>query len=286
MAWTERKLTPKIGLALEGFRVDEGLTEAERARIRAAIYQNGVVLLPGQSLDDDAFYAFAEAIGEVVLPPSVSGVPPNRVLALTNLDENGHLRPADDVWVKRNQQNTLWHADLTFMRPRAAIGMLYGRTVVSDGGNTEICDMRLAWESLSPAEQAELEPLVARHSLWLSRRKYGTDKGFSFSDEDIRRYPPVERPLVDIHRPTGRKALMLGANIASVGELDEIESVAFLDELTERATAPEFIYSHRWTAGELLLWDNRCTMHRVSPYDTATQPRDMRAIRLFEAADA
>ena len=79
---------------------------------------------------------------------------------------------------------------------------------------------------------------------------------------------------------------MLGANIASVGDLDEIDSVAFLDALTERATAPEFVYSHRWTAGDLLLWDNRCMMHRVSPYDTATQPRDMRAIRLFEAADA
>jgi len=286
MAWIERKLTPRVGLALEGFKVDEGLTETELGRIRAAAYEHGVVLLPGQALDDDAMFAFAEAIGEVVLPPNVSGVPASRVLALTNLDEKGNLRPAGDVWVKRNQQNTLWHADLTFMRPRAAIGMLYGRTVVSDGGNTEICDMRLAWEALPPDEQAALEPLIARHSLWLSRRKYGDDKSFSFSEEDVRRYPPVERPLVDIHRPTGRRALMLGANIASVGDLDEIDSVAFLDALTERATAPEFVYSHRWTAGDLLLWDNRCMMHRVSPYDTATQPRDMRAIRLFEAADA
>src|SRR5689334_11334541 len=108
MAWTERKLSPRVGLALEGVRIDEGLSEAERDRIRAAVYEHGVVLLAGQSLDDDALFAFAEAIGEVVLPPNVSGVPRSKVLALTNLDENGNLRPADDVWVKRNQQNTLW----------------------------------------------------------------------------------------------------------------------------------------------------------------------------------
>jgi alpha-ketoglutarate-dependent taurine dioxygenase len=144
--------------------------------------------------------------------------------------------------------------------------------------------MRLAWEALSPAEQAELEPLVATHSLWQSRRRYGTDK--SFSEEDRKRYPPVERPLVDTHRPTGRRALMVGSNIASVGELDDAASLAFLEALTARVTKPEFVYSHRWTAGDILLWDNRCALHRVGPYDAATQPRDMRAVRLFEAADA
>lgn len=284
MGWTERRLTPAVGLALDGVRADQGLSAAQRERIRAAVCEHGVVVLPGQSLDDEALYAFAEAIGEVVPAPNVTGVPTSRVLALTNLDENGRLRPADDVWVRRNQANEQWHADLSFMRPRASISILYGRTVTTENGNTEFCDMRLAWEALPADEQAALAPLTARHTLWQSRRKYGTDKGFS--EEDRKRYPPVVRPLVDTHRPSGRKALMVGSNIAGVGGLDEAASADLLARLTERAAVPAHIYSHRWSKGDLLLWDNRCVLHRAAAYDVATQPRDLRAVRLFEAADA
>lgn len=284
MGWTERRLTPQVGLALEGAKVDAGLSEAERDRIRAAVHQHGVLLLPGQSLDDDALYAFAEAIGEVVPAPHVTGVPTSRVLALTNLDDNGNLRPADDVWVRRNQANEQWHADLSFMRPRASISILYGRVVTTENDNTEFCDMRLAWEALAAEEQAALAPLTVRHTLWQSRRKYGTDKGFS--EEDRKRYPPVERPLVEVHRPTGRRALMVGSNIASVGDLDEAASAALLARLTAQAAQPDHIYSHRWSEGDLLLWDNRCVLHRAAAYDVATQPRDLRAVRLYETVDA
>ena len=283
MAWTERKLTPRVGLALEGLQVDKGLSRTDRKRIRAAVHEHGVVLIPGQSLDDDALYAFAEAIGEVVPAPRVTGVPTSRVLALTNLDAQGNLRAADDLWVRRNQANKQWHADLSFMRPRASISILYGRVVTTENGNTEICDMRLAWEALSPSEQSLLEPLIARHTLWQSRRKYGTDMGFNH--KDLERYPPVERRLVDLHRPSGRKALMLGSNIESVAGAGEDATELFLAEHIVRATIAEHIYSHRWTAGDLLLWDNRCMLHRAAAYDAATQPRDLRAVRLYEPSD-
>lgn len=283
MAWSERKLTPRVGLAMDGLRVDQGLAKIERKRIRAAVHKYGVVLIPGQSLDDDALYAFAEAIGEVVPAPRVSGVPTSPVLALTNLDAEGNLRPADDLWVRRNQANEQWHADLSFMRPRASISILYGRTVTTENGNTEVCDMRLAWEALAPSEQKLLETLMARHTLWQSRRKYGTDMGFN--PADLERYPPVERPLVDLHRPSGRKALMLGSNIESVGGAGEDATELFLAEHIARATIAEHVYSHRWAAGDLLLWDNHCMLHRAAAYDAATQPRDLRAVRLYEPFD-
>jgi alpha-ketoglutarate-dependent 2,4-dichlorophenoxyacetate dioxygenase len=283
MSWTERRLTSRLGVALSGVRADGDLSAAELDRIRRTVFAHGVLLLPEQALSDDALFAFAEAVGKVVPTPNISGAPQDRVLPLTNLDGQGRLRPPEDMWVRRNQANEQWHADLTFMRPRASISILYGRTVTTAGGNTEFCDMRLAWEALSPAEQARLEPLVARHTMSQSRRKYGTD---NFNEDDHRRYPPVERPLVDRHRPTGRKALMVGSNIASVGGLDETASAAFLADLTARATTAENVYSHRWAAGDLLLWDNRCVLHRVTPYDSATQPRDLRAVRLYEPADA
>jgi alpha-ketoglutarate-dependent 2,4-dichlorophenoxyacetate dioxygenase len=283
MAWTARKLTPRFGVALDGLNVAAGVSEVECEQLRAAVYEYGIVLLPGQSVDDDALFEFAEAMGEILHAPNVTGVPASRVLALTNLDENGNLRSADDVWVKRNQANVQWHADMTFTRPRASISILHGRIVTTENGNTEFCDMRLGWESLAATEQAELASLTAVHTLWQSRRKTGTDKGFN--EDDRRRYPPVERPLVERHAPSGRTALMLGSSIASVGRLDETESAAFLAELTARTTPPAHVYSHRWTAGDLLLWDNRCVLHRATDYDVATQPRDLRAVRLYEAAD-
>jgi alpha-ketoglutarate-dependent 2,4-dichlorophenoxyacetate dioxygenase len=282
MNWRERRLTPRMGIALEGLRIDAGLPAAELQRIRERAHEYGVVLLPCQDLTDDALYAFAESIGVILPTPDVAGTSQARVLHISNLDASGNLLPAGDNWVERNRANELWHADMSFMRPRASFSMLYARIVTEDGGRTEYCDMRLAWESLSHEEQARLEPLTARHTIWTPRLRFGA----KFTEEELERYPPVERPLVEMHGPSGRKALMVGSAIATVGDLDEAATAPFLAELTERASARENVYSHRWTPGDLLIWDNHCVLHRATPYDSANQPRDLRAVRLFEPANS
>jgi alpha-ketoglutarate-dependent 2,4-dichlorophenoxyacetate dioxygenase len=283
MSWSERKLTPGFGVELSGLRIGPDLPRANRAAVYEAVVQHGVVVVPGQSLSDDDLFEFADSIGTVNPAPKVTGVPPTRILPLSNVDESGKLLPADDWWMRQNLANELWHLDLTFMRPRATISLLFGRTVPPHGGNTEFCDMRLAYEALPAEDRARLDGLTAYHSIMHSRSTYGFNE---WSEEDQRRFPPVPRPLVNRHAENGRKALLLASHISAVGDLGAEETATMMRDLTARATVPQNIYSHRWSAGDLLLWDNRSVMHRATPFDVAHHPRDMRAVRLIDLADA
>src|SRR4051812_31783480 len=165
MAWTERRLTPGFGLELSGQAIEDALPQTERAAVHDAVMHYGVVVVSGQSLSDDAFLEFAEAIGDVNPTPNVQGVPASRVLPISNVDAEGTHLPPDDWWVRQNMANELWHTDLTFMRPRATVSLLYGREVPPIGGDTEFCDLRLAFETLSPAKQVRLEGLTGYHSI-------------------------------------------------------------------------------------------------------------------------
>jgi alpha-ketoglutarate-dependent 2,4-dichlorophenoxyacetate dioxygenase len=283
MPWNERRLTPGFGLELSGQTIGPELPQGERTAVYNAVMQYGVVVVSGQSLSDDALFDFAASVGEVNPTPNVTGVPPTRVMPLSNIDAEGRLLPPDDWWVRQNMANELWHTDLTFMRPRATVSMLYGREVPPTGGNTEFCDMRLAYEALSPEEQVKLDSLTSYHSIMHSRATYGFDE---WSREDQKRFPPIPRSLVAHHEESGRKALILASHISAIDGYDDKDATALVGELTARATAPEHCYAHRWSQGDLLLWDNRCVMHRATPFDVANHRRDMRAVRLIDLADA
>lgn len=283
MAWNERPLTRRFGLELSGQRIDADLPQAERGAVYDAVMRHGLVVVTGQALSDEAYVEFAESIGEVNPTPNVEGVPASRVLPISNIDAEGNRLPPDDWWVRQNMANELWHTDLTFMRPRATVSLLYGREVPPTGGNTEFCDLRLAFEALPPAEQARLERLTGHHSIMHSRATYGFDE---WSREEQKRFPPIRRSLVSLHRESGRKALLLASHIETIDGYDAAATAALVGELMARATAPENCYSHRWSEGDLLLWDNRCVMHRATPFDLANHRRDMRALRLIDLADA
>jgi alpha-ketoglutarate-dependent 2,4-dichlorophenoxyacetate dioxygenase len=283
MVWNERRLTPGFGIELSGQRIDGTLSQAERTAVYDAVMRYGVVVVSGQSLSDEAYLEFAESIGEVNPTPNVEGVPASRVLPISNVDAEGRHLPPDDWWVRQNMANELWHTDLTFMRPRATVSLLYGREVPPIGGNTEFCDLRLAYEALSPAEQTRLDGLTGHHSIMHSRATYGFDE---WSREEQKRFPPIPRSLVALHEGSGRKALLLASHIETIDGYDAVATAALVRDLMARVTAPENCYAHRWSEGDLLLWDNRCVMHRATPFDLANHRRDMRALRLIDLADA
>jgi alpha-ketoglutarate-dependent 2,4-dichlorophenoxyacetate dioxygenase len=280
--WSERPLTERFGVELSGLRIGPDLPQADRMVIYDSVVEHGVVVVTGQDLSDDDFFDFASSIGAVTPSPVMSGVPQGRVLPIGNVDAEGNLLPPDAWSVKQNRANELWHLDLTFMKPRATISMLFGRRCPPSGGNTEFCDLRLAYEALSAEEQMQLDPLTTSHSILHSRALYGIDE---FTEEDRRRFPPTERPLVARHEENSRKALLLASHIETVSGYGREEGAALIRDLTERATVPENVYSHRWTAGDFLLWDNRSVMHRATPYDHVNQPREMRALRLYDTTD-
>jgi alpha-ketoglutarate-dependent 2,4-dichlorophenoxyacetate dioxygenase len=281
MPWSERPLTDRFGIELSGLVIGPDLPQADRMAIYDSVVEHGVAVVTGQNLSDDDFFDFASSIGAVTPSPKMSGVPQSRVLPIGNVDAEGKLLSRDNWSVKQNQANELWHLDMTFMKPRATISMLFGRRCPASGGNTEFCDLRLAYEALTPEEQLRFDPLTTFHSIIHSRRVYGLDE---FTDEDRARFPPTERPLVARHEENSRKALLLASHIEIVSGYDREASAALVRDLTERATVPANVYSHRWTAGDFLLWDNRSVMHRATPFELA-EPREMKALRLYDTAD-
>lgn len=287
MAWTRRKLTPRFGVELSGQQLtDPGLPQAEMDAVLDAASRHGVVVVAGQDLSDGQMLAFASSIGVVMEGPGYASddrVPTGqKVFRLTNLDEDGRILPAGDWMVRQNKGNELWHIDSTYMKPKHHISLFYGKVCPPEGANTEYCDLRLVWESLSAEEQALLEGLTAAHSLLHSRKLIGFD---DFSEEDLERFRPVDRPLVG-QDAEGRKALWIASHILSISGMEDDAAVALVADLSRRAAIPERVYSHQWREGDLLIWDNRAVMHRATPYAEDVYPRDMRTCRLVDLQDA
>jgi alpha-ketoglutarate-dependent 2,4-dichlorophenoxyacetate dioxygenase len=159
--------------------------------------------------------------------------------------------------------------------------MLHARTIPPEGGETEFADMRAAWDALPAAMQTEIRELVAEHSLIFSRAQLGFEE---FTPEEREACAPVPQRLVRRHMGSGRLSLYLSAHIGCIRGMPRPEAMALVRELTERATQRQFVYSHTWQVGDLVVWDNRCTMHRGRPYADKTYPRDMRRVTLSDVA--
>jgi alpha-ketoglutarate-dependent 2,4-dichlorophenoxyacetate dioxygenase len=287
MSWTQRKLAPRFGLELSGQQLnDPALPQAERDAVLEAVTRHGVVRVSGQDLSDEQMLGFADSLGVVMEGPGYASddrmASGQRIFRLTNLDDQGKILPAGDWMVRQNKGNELWHIDSTYMKPKHHISLFYGKVCPPEGANTEYCDLRLAWESLSAAEQAFLEGRTAAHSLLHSRKLMGFDE---WSEEDLERFRPVDRPLVGADA-SGRKALWIASHILSITGMADDEAVALVADLTRRAAIPERVYSHYWREGDLLIWDNRAVMHRATPFAEDVYPRDMRTCRLVDLEDA
>ena len=199
---------------------------------------------------------------------------------ISNLDERGNLLAADDRRRMFNLGNRLWHSDSSFKATPAKYSLLHGRVVPPDGGETEFADMRAAWDALSPAMQASLRDLVCEHSLLFSRAQLGFAE---FTDSEREKFAPVAQRLVRRHPGSGRMSLYLSSHIGRIQGLQVPEALALIRDLVEHATAREFVYRHAWRSHDLVMWDNRCTMHRGRPFADREHVRDMRRVTLQDS---
>ena len=248
--------------------------EAIRA-ISAAIDRYAVLVFHDQKLDDRQQLAFASSFGELEMP-RFSRNPKRRVDAkladISNLDDDNRIRGRNDPWRMDSFGNQLWHTDASFRRVPAALSMLYAHVVPAEGGETEFADLRAAYDALPEAKKAQIEGLAAEHSIWHSRARIGfTD----FTPEEMAVLPPVPQKVVRVHPGSKRKTLYLAAHASHIIGWPVPEGRMLLHDLTEFATQREFVYRHRWKPGDLVIWDNRCTMHRGRAYDTSVV-RDLR----------
>jgi len=245
------------------------------APIYAAFLDYGVLVFPGQKLDAQSQGVFALRFGDVEqLSPKQQGA----TVEFTNRKLDGSLAGPQEQAYKLMKGNEGWHTDSTYMPLASKAAMLYALVVPPDGGETEFADMRAAWEVLDKAMQERLEKLSAYHSLYYSQEQIGfvheTDQVYGFHDKGA----PL-RPIIKTHPETGRKSIYTGRHAHDIPGMGKEESKALLGKLMEDACRPPRLYKHTWTPGDLVVWDNRCLMHRARPFDMRL-PRVLRASRI------
>ena len=260
------------GLDLRDAIQDERLTE-----LNAALDTYGALVFRGQSLDDDAQIRFSALFGP--LETTIRALRPGSKLRLdnhfadvSNLDETGNIVEPADFRLMSNLANRLWHTDSTFKRVPARYSILSAHTLPGEGGETELADMRAAYDDLPEARKNEIADYVCEHSIFHSRATIGfTD----FTDEERAALPPVPQVLVRTHPGSKRKSLYLASHADGIRGLTPPEGKMLLLDLMEHATQRKYVHTHHWRPGDVLMWDNRCTMHRGRWHDPA-EIRDMR----------
>jgi len=266
-----RPLTPKLGARIIGVDLARGVDDALFRSIHQAFLQYQVLLFGTQALPPARQVEFARHFGEVQIHVMnqyrADGHP--ELYRLSNLDENGNPNG------KHPDKGTLaWHTDGSWRRVTGQATIIYAEVVAGEGGETHFCDMYGAYQRLSPEWKRRIASLRAVHNLDFSRtRRHGEDP---MTEAQRREVPPVDHPIVRTHPDTERKFLFLGDHAEYIVGMDYGAGRALIDELNALAVHPDLTYEHRWTPGELIVWDNRCLMHRATYYDAAVQRRVVR----------
>jgi alpha-ketoglutarate-dependent 2,4-dichlorophenoxyacetate dioxygenase len=279
-------LGPGIAARVDGLDLRGRLSAATIAAINAAMDRYAVLVFPGQRFEDDEQLAFGRQFGEIEETPTLVDqtrrrLADNQLNDISNLGADGQILAADGRRRMFNLGNLLWHSDSSFKPTPAMYSMLHARVIPPDDGETEFADMRAAWDALPARMQTKIRDLVTEHSLIFSRAQLGFDE---FTAEEIARCMPVPQRLVRRHPGSGRLSLYLSAHIGRIQGWPRPEAMALIRELTEHATERRFVYQHSWTVGDLVVWDNLCTMHRGRPYEDKIHPRDMRRVTLTDSA--
>jgi alpha-ketoglutarate-dependent 2,4-dichlorophenoxyacetate dioxygenase len=246
--------------------------------LKSAIDAYAVLVVPEQSLNDDHLLALGKAFGDVEPPRNhrvVLRLKHAELADISNLDANNRLRASDDHRRLDSLGNRLWHSDASFREVPGALSMLFAHVVPPVGGETEFADLRAAYDALDAETKAKIDGLSVEHSIFYSRGQLGH---IDYTEAERAALPPVVHPLVRVHPGSKRKTLYMGAHASHIVGWPMPDGRLLLRDLMEHATQCEFVYRHAWRAGDLVIWDNPCTLHRGRAYDDATHPRDLRRV--------
>lgn len=270
--------TATLGATVTGVSLAD-LDEAGWQAIHRAWLQHALLIFPGQHLTNAQQIAFARRFGPI---ERIGG---GEIVAISNVRADGQLRahsPAEwDDMMKVIVGNMAWHADSTYMPVMAQGAVFSGEVVSAIGGETSFADMRSAYDALDAATRALVHQRSAHHSLVYSQSKLGHLPGAqsAYVGYGMDQTTAPLRPLVKVHPETGRPSLLIGRHAHAIPGMDPAESEQFLEGLVEWACQSPRVYSHHWSVGDVVLWDNRCLLHRAMPWDMS-QPRVMWHSRL------
>lgn len=278
MAIAVRPLHPVFVGEVTGADLTRPQSAREIAAIEAAIATHAVLVFRDQRVTDGQQLEFSRCFGELehtggtgISKPGEQRLHP-AFADVSNLDVDNTILARDNRRRLYSLGNMLWHSDSSFKPIPAKYSLLSGRVVATKGGETEFADMRAAYDSFDAAAKATAEPLICEHSLIYSRELLGFG---DLTEAEKATMLPVRQALVRTHPVSGRRSVFLASHIGTIIGWPVPEARAFIRDLTEQATRPSFVYRHVWRPFDLIMWDNRCTMHRARRYDAA-EVRDMR----------
>ena len=264
------------------------LSDADMQAVREAFAKYAVLIFPAQDLTVEQHLDFAAKFGplertiEIAIGRTRLRTPPE-IADVANLNADGSVWRED---ARRRQYgmlgNRLWHTDSSFKAPSGYASLLYSRSIPPIGGHTEFADLRAAWDALPEATKKRVRGLVADHSLIYSRARIGF---INYSETEKKALTPVPHPIVRTIAESGRESLYIASHIGKIHGLSDDEAEALLKELFAHATQRQFVYTHRWRLHDLVMWDNRCTLHRGTEFDDLRWPRDMQRATTSDDAE-
>jgi len=264
------------------------ISDADFSDIKKAFWKYSVLVFPDQNLTPEQHLAFSAKFGPVenerTLDPKATPTRYSGSFAdISNLNAEGK------IWGETSRQrmykagNKLWHTDSSFKRLPSLCSLLYSRTIAPIGGHTQFADQRAAYDALPDDMKKKLHGVVAEHCIAHSRRRSGFDE---FNEDEKRRLPPVPQVLVRTIPENGRKSLYVASHAGRIFGMPDEEGKALIDSLIEHTVQRQFVHTHRWRANELIMWDNRCTMHRGTDFDDLRWVRDMQRVTISDIANS
>lgn len=275
-----RQIHPHFVAEVSGVDLATPISSGQAQVIEDGINRYGVLVLRDQNITDQQQANFSRHFGKLEVPGLKSNITKSsdrrlsRFMAdISNLDRAHNILDGESRQRMFNLGNRFWHSDSSYRAIPAKLSLLSARVVPHDGGETEFADMCAAYGALDENMKKEIDGLVCEHSLLYSRGRLGFGE---FTNEEKRNFKPVLQTLVRDHPGNGRRSLFLSAHAGQIVGWATPVARVLLDELTEFATQREFVYTHRWQPFDLVIWDNRRTMHRARRFDDVNEVRDMR----------
>ncbi len=280
-------VTPTFAAEVGDLDLAQPLTADVLAEVKNAFAKYSVLVFPEQQLTTAQHLGFARQMGP--LETSISIYRKGEQLRVSEeLADVSNLSPENKTLDRKSRQhlynlgNRLWHTDSSFRQLPAFASILYSRSIPPCGGHTEFADQRAAYDALSDDIKQRLEGLVAEHSIFNSRARLGFS---DFSDDERAALPPVPQMLVRTIPQSGRKSLYVASHVGKIFGVPDAEGRALIDQLIAHVTQRQFVYTHRWRVHDLVMWDNRCTMHRGTEFDDERWPRDMQRATVSDIAN-
>ena len=282
-----KPILPAFGAECSGLDLTRPLSPAEVQAVTAAMDTYGVTVWRGVDLTDEQHVAFSRNFGFLEkVPARLDGMnmrlPMRELFDASNLNLEGEIT-RDPAAIEYRKGDRLWHTDSAFLTKRTSFSILSAHEVPPPGagGETWFADVRSAYDDLPQATKELIDDKIGQNSLWWSRKQAGAE----IAEEDILARPRAEHPLVHVHRGSGRKALFIAAHTMDIKGMPADEGRALIRELIAHATQPQYTFSVSWNAGDMVIWDNLCSMHRGGDYDYASYRRDMRRTTVREGTE-